>query len=217
MEIRQNFLSIITLGSFNPAILTPEFLKDQGIWLTEEIPKGTSTPVVSDLKYSNVSFTAELERFQIMHQGIKDFYESPIVNAAYKYLEVLKHTPLHVQGINFNINLIKYQDSSSIKEIFEDPIAVIAKYVERQDEYLIDVKMKMTKDKRATHEINSKYYIDSGVSVSINFKKLNEELVLNFNQEIEKLNTDRSRIQIIKENYPNISKRFLNFIEALKK
>lgn len=216
MDVKHNFLSVIALGSFNPAILTPDFLKAQGIWSAHENPQGTSTPVFSDLKFGDISFFAELERFQVMHKGIQDFHKSPIVDASYKYLETLKHTPLLALGININVNLIKYQDSSAIRAIFEDPIMEIAKYTEKIEEYQIDTKTKIMKDKREALAINCKYYIGAGVSVSINLKRLNGEMILNFNQEVENIKADKSRVRLIYDNYHNIYKRFVTFLETIK-
>lgn len=216
MDVQHNFLSVITLGSFNPAILTLDFLKDHGIWTIDEHPQGTSTPVVSKLTFGDISFSAELERFQVIHHRVKDFQKSPIVDAACKYLEILKYTPLLIQGINFNVNLIKYEDSSGIRTIFEDPIMGMAKYTENIEEYQIDTKANVTNDKRETLAINCKYYIDDGVSVSINLKRLNGEIVLNFNQEVENIRADKNRIRLICDNYHNISKRFITLLEAIK-
>jgi hypothetical protein len=217
VDIKHNFLSIITLGSFNPAILTPDFLKEQGIWTAEEPPRGTSSPVVSNLKFGDVSFSAELERFQVMHRGIEDFKDSTIVDATYEYLEVLKYTPLFVQGINFNVTLLNYKDDKGIKAVFEDPITGLAKYAEKTDEYLIDIRTKVTKAEREVQTINCKYYIDSGLSVSINLQRLNEEINLNFNQEVENIRDDRGRVRIIYDNYQKIYKRFATLLEDIRK
>ena len=216
VDIKHNFLTIVTLGSFNPAILTPDFLKDQQIWTSTKDPKGTSSPVVSNLKYGEISFFTELERFQVMHKGVKDFHKSPIIDTSYKYLEVLQYTPLLVQGINFNVNLLQYQDNAGIQAVFQDPIAGITNYAEKTDEYIIDIKTEVTKNKIETLSINCKYYIDDGISVTINLTKLDGEMVLNFNQEVENLRADRNRVKIIYNNYHSILKKFETFLEAIK-
>lgn len=216
MDIKNNFLSIVTLGSFNPAILTPNFLKDHGISVSGEQPQGTSSPVVSEINFSNISFFAELERFQITHRGITDFKETQILDAAYKYIDLLKYTPIYTQGINFNINLLKYQDSSKLQNIFQNPLSEISRYCDKTDDFLIDVKTKIKDKKKETLFINFKYYIDEGISVSINLKRSESEINLNFNHEVENIITDRNRINILNKNYDNYVHRFSDFINQIK-
>jgi hypothetical protein len=214
--VKNNFLSFVTLGSFNPAILTPDFLKDQEIWTTDKPPQGQSSPVVSNIRFGDISFFVELERFQVIHHDVKEFHKSPIVEAGYKYLDVLKHTPLLIQGINFNVNLLEYKDSSGIKTIFEDPIAGMINYTEKSEEYLIDVGTAVTQGKRETRTINCKYYTEAEISVSINLRKQEIGILLNFNQEVENLRRDRNKARFIYDNYQGILGRFLQFVEAIK-
>lgn len=216
VNIKHNYLSVVTLGSFNPAILTPGFLKQQEIWSSEEPPKGTSSPVVSDIKFGNISFFAELERFQVMHNEVEKFNESPIVGAAYKYLNILKYTPLIVQGINFNILLVAYEDNKKIKALFEDPFNRLSNYIDNTEEYHLDLKTAIKEGKHNTQLINCKFYLDAGISTSVNLKKANMDLVLNYNYEVEGIDSDRTRLELIPNNYQQIYEKVINFIKRFE-
>lgn len=217
MEIKNNFLSAIALGSFNPAILTPNFLSEQKIFTFETSPKGKTSPVVSEMKFDDISLFVELERFQVRHEDVDHFEKSPIISIMANYLNILKYTPVFVEGINFNINLINYADSTTAANIFEKPINGIINYVDKSDEYFIDVKTTVAMGKEETQGINCKYYVDDGISVSINLRKSDAEIVLNFNYEVQNINSDRSRLNIIPDNYQNIYEKFIGFIEKIKK
>ena len=217
MEIKNSFLTFIALGSFNPALLTPDFLAEEKIFSFETSPEGRTSPVVSEIKFGNISLLVELERFQVMHQEVDSFEKSPIISIMSNYLNVLKHTPVFVEGINFNINLIDYADSTTVANIFEKPIDGIINYVGKSDEYFIDVNTKVAGGRDETQVINCKYYVDDGVSVSINLRKLDMKIVLNFNYEVQNIKSDRSRLSIIPDNYQDIYEKFIGFVEKIRK
>jgi len=217
VEIKNNFSSIITLGSFNPAILTDGFLKEQEIWNTKDRPKGSSSPIISNISYGEVSFVVELERFQIKQEGISDFQDTPIVGASHKYLNILQHTPLFFQGINFNVDLLNYEDYTGIGAIFNNPISGIMPYIEDIKEYEIDLSATVRKSREEIKAINCKYYTEPNVSISINLLRLTEKITLNFNLEVGDIKEDRSRIDFIFNNFQSIYDRFLAFLETLKK
>jgi hypothetical protein len=74
--------------------------------------------------------------------------------------------------------------------------------------------------KDETQVINCKYYVDDGVTVSINLRKLNmsdTKIVLNFNYEVQDIKSDRSRLNIILDNYQDICEKFIGFARRIKK
>lgn len=219
IETKNNFLSIITIGSFNPAILTPDFLAKENIFISKAAPRGETSPVLSHLEFGNVSLVVELERFQIKHMEVDSFKNSPVISIITGYLKTLKYTPIATEGINFNIDMMNYSDSDGLLQIFNNPIKEIINYVEKADEYLIDVKAKVTSDKEEAHIINCKYNIDEGISISINLRKADlkdRKIVLNYNYEVKNIKSDKDRINIIPDNYTNILTRFIDFIKKFK-
>ena len=217
MEIKNNFLSVVTVGSFNPAILTPEFLKEQKVWISEEYPpEGTSSPVVSDIKFGDIAFFVELERFQVMHHNVEQLDKSPVVEAAHKYLKVLRYTPVLLQGINFNVTIVEYEKNKAINALLEDPIHRFADYFEKAEEYLLDLKTVIREGISETQSTNCKFYLKPGISISSNLRRADTNLVLNYNWEVKDIKTDNKRLNIIPESYEDIHKGFMQFIERLR-
>lgn len=216
MEIKNKFLSIVTLGSFNPSILTPIFLNEQNIWQPDDSTKGKTTPVASELNFKDVSFFTELERFQASHHNPDDFKDSPIVEAVYKYLDVLKYTPVFIQGVNFNLNLTNYHSNKIIEAVFSDPETEFFKLIEGVEAFQFDIKSKVNKEYKEITSFNCKYYIDVKKTVSINIRKLDDLITLNYNYEVEEIDKDRKRLNFIYENYIDIYGMFLSFLNKIK-
>ena len=169
------------------------------------------------MRYGKIAFFTELERFQVKHDSPDDFRETPIVKATHRYLSKLKFTPILVQGINFNVKIIQAQKIPAIQKVFHESINGIKSYIPKGVEYLIDTKSMVKGDSQETILINCKYYVSSGVSVSINLKKIDDGLILNYNYEVEGLNKNREMVNNIKENYSHIYNYFETFLSVLEK
>ena len=215
MDKKHNFLSFVALGSFNPAILTPSFLEEQNIFETSESPEGQTSPVVSEVKYKNITFFAELERFQVMHKEIRDFLDSPIIEASSKYMETLKHTPILVVGVNFNITISQYQNDSTINKIFNDPTTGLEETTESTSDYQIELKARVSNSVKETLAVTYKYFLEKGISRQFSFSKKGEEILFNFNQEVRGIDADRSRKNIIHSSYSEIVDKYNAFVDSL--
>lgn len=110
MKKTNNFINIVALGNFNPAILSPLFLKEKCEFNNESIPKGETTSVATQIIYGNISFLMGIERFEIKEINVSNFSETIIVKFMNKYLEVLDYTPVYILGVNLNVEIEKEQD-----------------------------------------------------------------------------------------------------------
>lgn len=216
MEIKNNFTSSVTLGSFNPAILTPEFIREQEIWDETEIEKSNKTPVFSELTFPNASFLVELERFQVISRDPENFGDPGIVRAACQYVEILQYTPVFVQGINFNIDLIDFYDNEKLQSLFDDPEKGFSNLIHGFNQLLLDKKMSISQSKREVVSFNCKYSINDYSSVSISFQKQGERIRINYNFEVTEIDKNKDRLNFICRNYENIHEGFVNFEKQLK-
>lgn len=100
-------INLVVLGSFNPAILTHEFLTQEcGLDIVgEPTSQSLGVPVVATLEYDSLSFFADLGRLQIVEKNCLDPRSSRIPGYLKKYLEKLPYTPLSKCGANINCNL----------------------------------------------------------------------------------------------------------------
>ena len=121
MKVEINYLSIVAIGSFNPDILTPEFLEKYCDVKFEGAPKYKSMPnMVSDIDSGNIKYLMQINRFQITENGLADFNNNQIITIMCKYLEILNYTPIIKIGFNFNLNLFSDKKQEIIKKIYQE-------------------------------------------------------------------------------------------------
>jgi hypothetical protein len=203
---KNNFVSIIALGNFNPAILTPQFLLEKCHFRSEAKGEGQTTPVVSSLDFNNVSFIMELEKFQIMEKDPSDFGSTSIVKLIFNYLELLAFTPVFVVGLNFNVDIeidpAKAIDRLNKKELILD--------VFNAKEIVYDSKVKFSKDslKYIFWDIIKKE--DFVTRMTVNLK----DGVFKINYNIEKRNiaSDRNKVKEMDEMLPEFNSKFEKII-----
>lgn len=215
MTITNNFVSVVTLGSFNPAILTPEFVKKQSIYQFEVPPEGETSPVISQLTFGNVRLLVELERLQVLEKDPDDFTTAKALSITTAYLNVLKHTPVLIQGINFNVTISNYAESQALACIFSDPVREIVKHLDTSDEYRIDVQTYLSNNIPTTHSVTCKYFVEKGVSMAVNLKRSDSSVLLNFNYEVRDIDKDTNRNGLIAERYQAICDRFAQLLRSL--
>ena len=90
-----------------------------------------------------------------MHRDIKDFLDSPIIDASYRYMETLQHTPIFVVGVNFNITISQYQENSIIKKIFNEPTTGLQKTSESTTDYQVDLKAMVSNSEKETLSVKT--------------------------------------------------------------
>lgn len=103
MQYENKLTAVVVLGKMNPAILSHDFLKQNGILpaeLHDQTPKPMITPVLSLVEYDNrLTIIVEQERFVAQSQAEEASTFVPGLVTA--YFEALPFTPLSGVGVNF--------------------------------------------------------------------------------------------------------------------
>ncbi len=220
VKYKNNYINLVVLGSFNPAILTHDFLtKECGLDLAGE-PRGerAPVPVVASLEYGKLAFFADLGRFQITENGCDAPEKSLIPQYLQTYLQKLPYTPLKKCGANFSYEL--YVDEAKLntvhswlksgrKNILETlslpGIGVevsfeVAGSAEQIKTWIL--RTEVEKNKVAT--MAKFYYGDGG-----------KQLCVDFNFEVSDLDKDRNLLDMITTGYRDVFNLFKNQIETI--
>ncbi|MBP8745486.1 MAG: hypothetical protein KBH86_10220 [Syntrophorhabdus sp.] len=214
MKIKNNFISIITLGNFNPSIINPEFLANQKI-MTEQI-SGQVTPVMSVLESDNITLITELERFQIIHREVGCFEETPIVEIASKLFDILKYTPVTKQGLNFNVTIEDFSGSENLKRIFGNP-RNLTNYLDQSSEYIFQINTVVNDDVERTTIINCGYKFEDVVYISIKLqKKEDDNISINYNYEVRDIDKIRDNVHFVKNAFQKVCHKFISFTKQLE-
>lgn len=202
MNIKNNFISIICLGNFNPSILTSKFLSEVCKFEFKEKPKGQATPVIANIEYGNLQFIVELEKLQILERDVSNFYDSKIIDYFEKYLTTLEHTPVFVCGINLNTTITEFNIENINKNLkSRDKIFNILE----TKKIIMDKKEIMGKDKVGSWIVyNFEYPRGDNTIFHLNFRKKDTVITMNFNYEIRGLREDRTRVKKIGQYFKNL-------------
>ncbi|MBI3600937.1 MAG: hypothetical protein HY097_09915 [Nitrospinae bacterium] len=212
MEIKNNFISIITLGNFNPAILTPDFLWNncKFTFIPNQTPKGQMSPIVSNLEFGNISFLMELEKFQIMEKEPHAFKDTKIINVMETYLNILAFTPIFVMGANFNVKIERANEKAISNLNNKDYLLTVF----NTNEFIYSSKIKYSKnsiiDYLSWELINSE---ESITRVNINLK--GNIFTLNYNVEIRDIMNEKRKISYFSENLDSINNKFQNALKEI--
>jgi hypothetical protein len=207
-----NFISIVYLGNFNPAILNKDFLEKYGIIEFVEEPVIKPTPFFTNIVYRNLKFINDLERFQITEEKINNFKNNSVIKLSNEYLKILNHTPLKAMGINFNVNLKldsldKFTGRIKTKEIFN--FFKIKKIILKNE---IIYEEGIEKNNSANLIIPLK----KDKIIQINIQNINEGLFqLNYNFEIRELEKNLKNRDYIKDNFDKILDNYSKILDFL--
>ena len=212
LEIKNNFISIVTLGHFNPAILNKVFLEENNIIKFEEEPKVNFTPIVCTIDYRNLKIIVDLGRFQIVENNIKDFESNSILNFVYNYLEVLKYTPINIMGINFNFNM----NIGNLNEIYSSGMCKKINESFNAKSCIFSITKLIEDNKETIKRINFGFDLLKSRSLNILIEMIEENLsVVNFNFEIKGIKKDNRFY--LKDNFKEILNYHNNFKNILQK
>lgn len=212
MNVKNNFLSIICLGSFNPSILSPNFLREICKFKFKEEPKGQTIPVVANIEYGNLQFMVELEKLQILERNISNFDDSKVIDYFEKYLTILEYTPIFVCGINLNTTITEFNIENMNKNIKNrDKIFNILE----TKEVIIDKKETVSKEKKEDWiAYNFLYSGEDNTIFRLNFRRKDTIVTVNFNYEVRGLEKDRTRIKKLGQNFKNLTQKNKNILTS---
>lgn len=199
MQISLNFESAVCIGSFNPAILTPNFLQKSCSFSSEREPLGKTTPVISELRYGDIQFIVELDKFQIIRRNPQNFAHRDLIKVMINYLSILEFTPISLIGINFNYTLHKV-DLDRIRDIFNS-VHNIEQFIKNNILNTSIEWFRNEEDKINLRTANFSYNFDEIIKNAIRVNFENNHIIVNNNYEICELTPERSRINYIMEKY----------------
>jgi len=210
MKINNNYISVVALGSFNPAILTPDFLKDKINFKLEKEKYNHLPNIVSNIQSGNYSFLMELNRFQIKESNLQDFKQNKIIDLICEYFKVLEYTPLAKVGLNFNLSFCPEDELKFINKIYKRKSFLDILKVNEVEFELRELLNKNNENKFV--EIKIGVPITNISTVNIHIKKEVNYFLINYNYDIR---LDKQNIFIIREKFNNIYKQFLKTINYL--
>ncbi len=202
MSTSFNFKSIVVIGSFNPTILTPDFLLGCCEFKSDHKPVGRTTPVASEIVYGSTHFLVELGKFQITESHPGSFEDTFPNETAVRYLDTLRYTPLQLAGLNFNTSLA-VQSLPRVREVIGD----IWSIGEKLD---IDILNATVIARRPNGhgliatEATLVHMLDADLKNQIRVITEDEKVVVNNNFEIGHLEEDRDRLKILFDKYSDI-------------
>lgn len=213
MKIDYNYVSIVALGNFNPAIVTPDFLNKECEFNlgepTDQSP--TFIPVHRRLKFKNLIFNVDMDALKISETGIEDIYKAKITDFFSVYYERLPYTPLSAVGVNINCNL-------ALTEILIDKLSNPHTYLKFLEAKEIETTKKSGQTMTDKIWMSSNYRVDNvrGLTRLINTIRKKDTINLNYNYEAGNLKKDKERLKLLLNGYKQFCNEFLSFISFLE-
>ncbi|MGB2980579.1 MAG: hypothetical protein WBC77_04980 [Candidatus Zixiibacteriota bacterium] len=203
MGVKSNFVSVVSVGCFNPAILTPQFLKEKCEFTAYSEPKGRTTPVATGLDYGSILFLLDLERFQIKHSDLKRFQDSNIVTIMMDYLRVLQHTPLDAIGVNLNYDIAGQPGGGLLKRLLEKEKA-LSEFLELSESVTVHKVRRKIDEPGEIIEVDLSGPLDENTIERLNITARNQSLRVNYNHEIKNLRKNRKLLARMKTDWPSL-------------
>lgn len=209
VDYKSDYINLVVLGSFNPAILTHEFLvKECGFdLLGEPDSKGPAMPVVASLEYRNLIFFADLGRLQIMEKNCADPKGSRIPQYLQTYLDKLPYTPIIKCGANFSYRLSV--DKSRLWQITQWLRNDRDKFCEALKLNTITIEVVFAVDQSKEEVVSwilrtkaDRY--DATTMLKVAMPSSGNEPKIDFNYEVAGLDKDRKRLSSVTTSYGEV-------------
>jgi hypothetical protein len=220
MDFKNDYINLVVLGSFNPAILTHEFLvRECGFNLpSEPNSKGPAMPVVASLEYGNLSFFADLGRLQIMEKNCTDPKESKIPEYLQVYLDKLPYTPITKCGANFSCRAAV--DKLRIKQITQWLGNERNKFCKVLKLNAITLEVVFTVDQSKEEVVSwilrtKTNAYDATTMLKVAMPGSGDEMKIDFNYEVAGLDKDRKQLSSVTTNYGEVFDLFEGQLERI--
>jgi len=218
MKVDYNFITLVALGSFNPAIVSPDFLNTV-CELNLGKPDDQSPPdisVIRHLQFQNLKFTVEMNRLQIMETGIENITETKLLSIFNVYYEKLPYTPLKAVGLNINCDLLAEMETKT--DALTKKVSNPTTYLDFFDTNKINVIESSLQTKTDKTWMSSNYNVENvhGLTRSINITQKKDFVNLNYNYEAGAVDKHKSNLSLLLDGYEQFCDEFLNFVKYLE-
>ncbi|MDI6687093.1 MAG: hypothetical protein QME06_02610 [Desulfobacterales bacterium] len=218
MKIEYNFITLVALGSFNPAIVSPDFLNTVcELKLGEPDDQSPpDIPVIRHLKFHNLKFTVEMNRLQIMETEIENITETRVLSIFNVYYEKLPYTPLKAVGVNINCDLIAEMETKT--EALKKKVSNPGTYLDFFKTTKINVIESSSQTKTDKTWMSSNYNIENvhGLTRSVNVTQKKDSLTLNYNYEAGAVDKHKSNLSLLLDGYEEFCREFSSFVKYLE-
>ena len=218
MKIDYNFITLVALGSFNPAIVSPNFLNTVcELNLGEPVDQSPpDIPVIRHLQFQNLKVTVEMNRLQIMETVIENITKTRVLSIFNIYYEKLPYTPLKAVGVNINCDLLAEMETKT--ETLTKKVSNPTTYLDFFDTNEINVIENSLQTKTDKTWMSSNYNIENihDLTRSINVTQKKDFLNLNYNYEAGAVDKHKSNLSLLLDGYEQFCDEFLNFVKYLE-
>lgn len=222
MKIKYNYISLVALGNFNPAIVSPDFIKvDCGLDFGEPIEQSPPfVPVVKKLQFDKMLIIVDLERLELRETKIPDDLKTEVLNVFQSFYQVLPYTPLMAVGLNINCMLIFENDVE--RQSVEKKIASPESYIRFFGVKQVHVNEESLFAKEEKTWIASSFVIEDFNTLMrrIDHRREKDFFILNYNFEAGNFRESKMardiRLRGLFEGYEKFREEFLKFIKYLE-
>ncbi len=221
LKYENNYINLVVLGSFNPAILTHDFLvRECGLDLPSppqrKVPP-TPIPLMASLVYDKLLFFADLTRLEIKEQDSADPKSSKIPGFLEVYLNKLPYTPITKCGANFSyiVTATKARLDEVESWLRKDRSKLCA--LLRRDLIGLEVAFEAGKaDEVLKHWTLCTTDQAGSASTKLKVKREpGEKIRVDFNYEIDGLESDRQRSERLTKGYADVYDVFRQQVERI--
>jgi len=218
MGIRYNFISLVALGNFNPAIVSPTFLKEEcGLELGKIIEESPiAIPVHKVIQFPDIRIMVELHRFELRKTNIQTEKCSNLIDIFKIYYEKLPYTPLNAVGVNINCDFFKEE-----KNDFENLLHKISNHETYLSFFSVDSisaseKLIYTKETKFWKGTNFVFDKSKNLRHQISVSRKKDSFAINYNYEVTNWSRDDNSLRNFVEYYEPFCNEFVDFEKHLR-